>query len=209
MGNRNYSSQGGAKGGHGASRLKSQLSFTIQDSLSQISEVSENLVDGVNSNGNRQNAAHSFEAAGFGMDSWDIQTPMRFLPHQARGLKISMAIFTNVSMPWKLRYQSWKNNLTFSLPQTTLEMATVEQLLHTPEDSVPCKIRASVDVRLTLEALLKDKRATQICWTWPCSILKVFKMKFSGSDIESIYDMHVHETPQRNGNLYMRGPKFD
>lgn len=30
----------------------------------------------------------------------------------------------------------------FSLPQTSLEMATVEKLLHIPEDSVPCKIRA-------------------------------------------------------------------
>jgi hypothetical protein len=30
----------------------------------------------------------------------------------------------------------------FSMPQTTLEMAAVEKLLHIPEDSVPCKIRA-------------------------------------------------------------------
>ncbi|KAM1285148.1 hypothetical protein ACFX13_028627 [Malus domestica] len=29
----------------------------------------------------------------------------------------------------------------FSLPQISLEMATVEKLLHIPEDSVPCKIR--------------------------------------------------------------------
>lgn len=38
----------------------------------------------------------------------------------------------------------WLNcPLQFSLPQTTLEMATVEKLLHQiPEDSVPCKIRA-------------------------------------------------------------------
>lgn len=70
-GTRNYNSHGGANGGHGASRLKSQLSFTRQDSLSQISEVSENFVDGVSSNGNHQNAAHSFATAGFGMDSWD------------------------------------------------------------------------------------------------------------------------------------------
>lgn len=30
----------------------------------------------------------------------------------------------------------------FSLPQTTLEMAAVENMLHIPQDSVPCKIRA-------------------------------------------------------------------
>ena len=53
------------------SRLKSELSFTRQDSLSQISEVSENFVDGVSSSSNHQNAAHSFATAGFVMDSWD------------------------------------------------------------------------------------------------------------------------------------------
>lgn len=30
----------------------------------------------------------------------------------------------------------------YSLPQTTLEMASMEKLLNIPEDSVPCKIRA-------------------------------------------------------------------
>lgn len=30
----------------------------------------------------------------------------------------------------------------FSVPHTTLEMATVEKLIHIPEDSVPCKLRA-------------------------------------------------------------------
>ena len=33
-------------------------------------------------------------------------------------------------------------NFQFSMPQTTLEMATVERLLHIPEHSAPCKIRA-------------------------------------------------------------------
>lgn len=68
-GTRNYIAQGGANGGHGVSRLKSELSFTRQDSLSRISEVSENLVDGVSSSSNHQN--DSFPTAGFGMDSWD------------------------------------------------------------------------------------------------------------------------------------------
>lgn len=33
-------------------------------------------------------------------------------------------------------------NFQFSLPQTSLEMATVEKLLQMQPDSVPCKIRA-------------------------------------------------------------------
>lgn len=65
-----YGSQGGNNCGHGVSRLKSQLSFTRQDSLSQISEVSEDVIDGVNSDNGHHNATHSF-ATSFGMDSWD------------------------------------------------------------------------------------------------------------------------------------------
>ncbi|GMI87864.1 ABA-responsive kinase substrate 2 [Hibiscus trionum] len=133
MGSINFSSQGSANGGHGVSRLKSQLSFTRQDSPSQISEVSENLVDGVNSNSNHQNAAHSFAASGFGMDSWDNTNSIVFsaLPSK-RTKNIDGGIYNCLNA---LKTQ-------FSLPQTTLEMATVEKLLHIPEDSVPCKIRA-------------------------------------------------------------------
>lgn len=87
MGNRNYSSQGNGNGGHGVSRLNSQLSFTRQDSLSQISEVSENLVDGVSSNSNHQNAAHSFAAAGFGMDSWDNTNSIVFSAPSSKTVK--------------------------------------------------------------------------------------------------------------------------
>jgi hypothetical protein len=51
--------------------LKPQLSFTRQESLSQISEVSENVVEGIGSDNNHQNCTHSYSAAGFGMESWD------------------------------------------------------------------------------------------------------------------------------------------
>ncbi|XP_022722414.1 transcription factor bHLH128-like isoform X3 [Durio zibethinus] len=84
----NYSSQADANGGHGVSRLKSQLSVTRQDSLSQISE--------------------------------------------------------------------------FSLPQTTLEMATVEKLLHIPEDSVPCKIRAKRGCATHPRSIAERERRTRI-----------------------------------------------
>lgn len=67
----NYNSQGGSSSGLGVSRLKSQLSFTGQDSLSQISEVSENGIDGVNSSSGHQNATHSYATTSFGMDSWE------------------------------------------------------------------------------------------------------------------------------------------
>lgn len=60
------------------SRLKSQLSFTGQDSLSQISEESENGIDGVSSGSGRQNATHSYSTASFGMDSWENGTSIVF-----------------------------------------------------------------------------------------------------------------------------------
>jgi hypothetical protein len=41
-----------------------------------------------------------------------------------------------------LVYVSKSFFIQFSLPQTSLEIETVEKLLHVPEDSVPCKIRA-------------------------------------------------------------------
>lgn len=61
----NYGSQ---NNNNGVCRLKSQLSFSGQDSLSQISEMSESVVEGVNSSNANANIAitHSF-----GIDSWD------------------------------------------------------------------------------------------------------------------------------------------
>nr|XP_011462589.1 PREDICTED: transcription factor bHLH128 isoform X2 [Fragaria vesca subsp. vesca] len=128
-----YSSQGGPNGGHGVTRLKSQLSFTRQDSLSQISEVSENAGEGVSSNSGHHSSMHSYPATSFGMESWDNTNSIVFsAPPSKRAKNMDGDIFNCLNT---LESQ-------FSLPQTTLEMATVEKLLHIPEDSVPCKIRA-------------------------------------------------------------------
>lgn len=152
-GTRNYSSQGGANGGHGVSRLKSQLSFTRQDSLSQISEVSEDLVDGVSSSSNHQNAVHSFATAGFGIDSWDNTNSIVFsAPPGKRAKNIDGDIYNCLNA---LETQ-------FSLPQTTLEMAAVEKLLHIPEDSVPCKIRAKRGCATHPRSIAERERRTRI-----------------------------------------------
>ncbi|XP_022722413.1 transcription factor bHLH128-like isoform X2 [Durio zibethinus] len=148
----NYSSQADANGGHGVSRLKSQLSVTRQDSLSQISEVSENLVDGVISSSNHPNAAHSFATSGFGMDSWDTNTIMFSAPPGKRAKNIDSEIYNCLNA---LETQ-------FSLPQTTLEMATVEKLLHIPEDSVPCKIRAKRGCATHPRSIAERERRTRI-----------------------------------------------
>ncbi|KAF9688311.1 hypothetical protein SADUNF_Sadunf02G0184300 [Salix dunnii] len=128
-----YNVHSGPGGGHSVSRLKPQLSFTRQDSLSQISEVSENVVEGIGSDNNHQNCSHSYSAAGFGMESWDNANSIVFSgppSKQARnGDGDIYSCFNGLETQ-------------FSLPQTSLEIETVEKLLHIPEDSVPCKIRA-------------------------------------------------------------------
>ncbi|KAK8556275.1 hypothetical protein V6N13_064322 [Hibiscus sabdariffa] len=146
MGNRNYSCQGS-----GVSRLKSQLSFTRQDSLSQISEVSENLVDGVSSNSNHRN---SFSAAAFGMDSWDNNSnSIVFSAPPSKRAKNIDADFYNCLNTLDTQ---------FSLPQTSLEMATVEKMLHIPEDSVPCKIRAKRGCATHPRSIAERERRTRI-----------------------------------------------
>ncbi|XP_021895601.1 transcription factor bHLH128 [Carica papaya] len=127
----NFSSQGCSNGRHGVSRLNSQLSFTRQDSLSQISEVNEGVINGTSNR--HQNATHSYPPASFAMDSWENASSIVFSTQPNERVKnIEGDFFTCLNT---LETQ-------FSLPQTSLEMATVEKLLNIPEDSVPCKIRA-------------------------------------------------------------------
>ncbi|GMY32239.1 transcription factor bHLH128-like isoform X2, partial [Fagus crenata] len=148
-----YTPQGGSNGGHGVSRLKSQLSFTRQDSLSQISEVSQEVVDGISSDNGHQNATHSYANSSFAMDSWDNTNSIIFsAPPSKRAKNLDGDIFNCLN---GLETQ-------FSLPQTTLEMAAVEKLLHIPEDSVPCKIRAKRGCATHPRSIAERERRTRI-----------------------------------------------
>ncbi|XP_024028534.1 transcription factor bHLH128 isoform X2 [Morus notabilis] len=147
-----YGSQGGDNCGHGVSRLKSQLSFTRQDSLSQISEVSEDVIDGVNSDNGHHNATHSF-ATSFGMDSWDNTNSIVFSAPPGKRAKTMDGDFYNCLNVLESQ---------FSLPQTTLEMAAVEKLLQIPEDSVPCKIRAKRGCATHPRSIAERERRTRI-----------------------------------------------
>ncbi|XP_041001099.1 transcription factor bHLH128-like [Juglans microcarpa x Juglans regia] len=148
-----YTSQVGSNSGHGVSRLKPQLSFTRQDSLSQISEVSEDVVDGINSDNGHQNAMHSYATNSFGMDSWDNTNSIIFsAPPGVRAKNADNDIFNCLHA---LETQ-------FSMPQTTLEMATVEKLIHIPEDSVPCKIRAKRGCATHPRSIAERERRTRI-----------------------------------------------
>ncbi|XP_004152076.1 transcription factor bHLH128 isoform X2 [Cucumis sativus] len=150
---------GGGGGGNGGGRLKSQMSFNGQDnSLSQISEISESFVEAANSCSNglqsNTNSTHSFApSSAFAMDSsWDTSSNSIVFaaPHAKRSKHHSDAdFFTGLESQ-------------FSLPQTTLEMAAVERLLQIPEDSVPCKIRAKRGCATHPRSIAERERRTRI-----------------------------------------------
>ncbi|XP_028759700.1 transcription factor bHLH128 [Neltuma alba] len=151
-GSGSYSAQGGSNSGHGIARLKSQLSFTGQESLSQIAEMSEH-VDGINSDDGHHRATHSYATTSFGIDTWDGSNSIVFsAPPSKRAKNIDGDILNCLNA---LESQ-------FSLPQTTLEMATVEKLLHIPEDSVPCKIRAKRGCATHPRSIAERERRTRI-----------------------------------------------
>ncbi|KAK9287672.1 hypothetical protein L1049_016110 [Liquidambar formosana] len=145
---------GGSSGGHGISRLKPQLSFTRQDSpLSQISEVSENVVDGIDSNNGHRDGSHSYAPNSFAMESWDNTNSIVFSGPPCKRTK-------NINGDILNCLNGIESQL--SLPQTTLEMATVEKLLHIPEDSVPCKIRARRGFATHPRSIAERERRTRI-----------------------------------------------
>nr|WOE87888.1 bHLH family protein 28 [Kandelia obovata] len=139
---------------HTVSRLSSQLSFTEQDSLSQISEVSENCVEGIScDNSHHQNSTHSYTIASFGVDSWDNTNSIVLSGPPSKHLKNIDGDFFNCLDTLETQ---------FSMPQTTLEMAAVGKVLHIPEDSVPCKDRAKRGCATHPRSIAERERRTRI-----------------------------------------------
>lgn len=91
----NFSSQAGYDGSHGIgnSRLKSQLSFSRQDSLSRISEgsmpdeVGESVGGRNGSDDTAGNVGQSYMAGNFPMVSWDDTNSIVFSPPAKRAAK--------------------------------------------------------------------------------------------------------------------------
>ncbi|KAK2986396.1 hypothetical protein RJ640_022394 [Escallonia rubra] len=147
-----YIPNGSSDNVHGISRLNSQLSFTRQDSLSQITEESEDAVDGLSANGHRK-AAHSYATASFGMGSWDDTNGIKFSgPPSKRAKSTSSDSISGVNI---LESQ-------FGLPQTTLDMATMDKFMDIPQDSVPCKIRAKRGCATHPRSIAERERRTRI-----------------------------------------------
>ncbi|RWR72023.1 transcription factor bHLH128-like protein [Cinnamomum micranthum f. kanehirae] len=157
----NFSSQPGYDGSHGIgnSRLKSQLSFSRQDSLSRISEgsipdeVGESVAGHNGTDDAAGNVGQSYMAGNFPMASWDDTNSIVFShPPSKRAKDINGNIVPGIG---SLETQ-------FSLPQTSLEMATVEKLLQMQPDSVPCKIRAKRGCATHPRSIAERDRRTRI-----------------------------------------------
>uniref|UniRef100_A0A7N0TSI5 BHLH domain-containing protein n=1 Tax=Kalanchoe fedtschenkoi TaxID=63787 RepID=A0A7N0TSI5_KALFE len=147
-GSSNYS-RGNSSNGPGTSRLKPPLSSTRQDSnMSQLSGIAENIIEGLNhSNGHRE--THNYAYAN---DAWDNGASITFSGPPSKRNKNEVEYLNSFT---GLEHQ-------FSLPQTTLEMATVEKLLQIPEDSVPCKIRAKRGYATHPRSIAERERRTRI-----------------------------------------------
>ncbi|XP_043710775.1 transcription factor bHLH128-like [Telopea speciosissima] len=123
--------------------LKSQLSFTSrQDSLSQISEVSESAVGGCSSG-----------SSSFPVGSWDDTNSIFFSnPSNKRSKIVNGDIVTGLD----------GLDTQFNLTRSSLEMASVEKYLHMNQDPVPCKIRAKRGCATHPRSIAERERRTRI-----------------------------------------------
>ncbi|KAM7465670.1 hypothetical protein LguiB_013232 [Lonicera macranthoides] len=146
-----YNSKGGSSDSvRGILGLNSQLSFT-KDCLSQITEENENVDDG------QRKAAHSYNAANFGMGSWgDTNGPIMFSPSPSKRAK------TVNSSDIDNGFNIVESQLQFGLSETALEMAAMENLIDIPQDSVPCKIRAKRGCATHPRSIAERERRTRI-----------------------------------------------
>ncbi|KAK1313373.1 hypothetical protein QJS10_CPA06g01385 [Acorus calamus] len=157
-----YTSQRLTESGHAMTnrRLKSQLSFSRQDSLSQISELSipeagESIAGGSNSSDEAGgHAGQSYVSGNFSIGSWDEHNSIVFSggPSSKRAKDNDGHIIASLG----------SLDSQFSLPKTALEMATVENLLQLQPDTVTCKIRAKRGCATHPRSIAERERRTRI-----------------------------------------------
>ncbi|KAK4356780.1 hypothetical protein RND71_022390 [Anisodus tanguticus] len=155
MGRGSYNSKGVGDSGRAITRLNSQLSFTRQEALSQIAEENED-VEGTSTDNGHRKSTHSYAtASNFAMSSWEDNNSIMFSVTPSKRTKhISNDIVSGLD-DGETRFQ-------FGLSQTALEMASMDRLLHIPEDSVPCKIRAKRGCATHPRSIAERERRTRI-----------------------------------------------
>nr|GMD59964.1 transcription factor bHLH128-like isoform X1 [Ipomoea batatas] len=167
----------------GVSRLNSQLSFTRQETLSQVAEENEDVVGGSSSNSMENNgqrkSTHSYATGSFGvgtswrdqdhnhnhdqsiafshMGSWheDKNQPVMFSITPGKRAK-------NANGDIAGGLNAMETQLQFGMPQVALEMASMDRYMQIPEDSVPCKIRAKRGCATHPRSIAERERRTRI-----------------------------------------------
>ncbi|XP_039132951.1 transcription factor bHLH128-like [Dioscorea cayenensis subsp. rotundata] len=133
-------------------RLQSQLSFSRQDSLSQISEISiPDIGDSIGNGKSTEDVAQSY-IQNFPIGSWDETNSIVFSAPSKRIKDNNGDAIHSL------------NNLEsqFSLPKTSLEMASVEKLLQGQQDFFPFKIRAKRGCATHPRSIAERERRTRI-----------------------------------------------
>ncbi|MCD7464721.1 hypothetical protein HAX54_053287 [Datura stramonium] len=155
MGRGSYNSKGVGDSGRGITRLNSQLSFTRQETLSQIAEENEDI-EGTSTDNGQRKSTHSYAtASSFAMGSWEDNNSIMFsVTPSKRAKHISNDIVNGLD--------DGETQFQFGLSQTALEMASMDRLLHIPEDSVPCKIRAKRGCATHPRSIAERERRTRI-----------------------------------------------
>ncbi|XP_031111288.1 transcription factor bHLH128-like isoform X2 [Ipomoea triloba] len=169
----------------GVSRLNSQLSFTRQETLSQVAEENEDVVGGSSSNSMENNgqrkSTHSYATGSFGVGtSWRDQDHNH---HHNHNHEQSIA-FSHMGSWHEDKNQPVMFSITpgkraknangdiagglnametqFGMPQVALEMASMDRYMQIPEDSVPCKIRAKRGCATHPRSIAERERRTRI-----------------------------------------------
>lgn len=139
--------------GHAITRLNSQLSFTRQEPLSQISEENENGLS--RETEAKKSSTHSYATTSYGVGPWEDANSLMFsVGPSKRAKNINSEIINDLN--------SMETQFQFSMPQTVIEMSTMDKLLNIPQDSVPCKIRAKRGFATHPRSIAERERRTRI-----------------------------------------------
>ncbi|XP_020694908.1 transcription factor bHLH128 isoform X1 [Dendrobium catenatum] len=131
-------------------RLKSQLSFSRQDAVSQISEISIPEM-GESSDEAGGNAGQSYVPSNYPISSWDETNSIVFSTSNKHSRDNGDII-------------SSLNNIDsqYGLPGTSVDMSVVDKLLQIQQDSAPFKIRAKRGCATHPRSIAERERRTRI-----------------------------------------------
>ncbi|KAK8943324.1 Transcription factor bHLH128 [Platanthera guangdongensis] len=131
--------------------LRSQLNFSRQDAVSQISEISIPEM-GESSDEAVGNAGQSYMSTSYPISSWDDTNSIVFSTTNKHSRDNNGDIISTL------------NNIDaqYGIPGSSLDMSAVDKLLHIQQDSVPFKIRAKRGCATHPRSIAERERRTRI-----------------------------------------------